>query len=364
MAATYDLVVVGAGPAGSMAARAAAEGGLSVLLVDKRVEIGRPVRCAEYVPRLIQRLVSLPPSCIAQPINAMRTYLPSGQSDTVAAPGFVLHRALLDKHLAIQAVRAGAKLRVRSTALERTPRGLILRQGQHEEEIAAKVIIGADGACSRVGGWIGQSNGELLAAAQMELVNEKPGTETEIYFAPEYWQGYAWFFPKGATANVGVGVGGPEATLAEAGKILKLFLDRLQASGRIKRIQAVGHTAGFVPVGGILEGGAENILLAGDAAGCVHHLTGAGILFAVISGRLAGEFAAKSVQAGDLSLLSGYAEGCREAFGAVIARGLQARRRLVDGWSGDSAALEGLLRENWLYLASDQDGVRRGSSGD
>lgn len=344
----YDVVVVGAGPAGSMAARTAAERGLAVLLLDRRAEVGCPVQCAEYVPRLIRQHVSLPAVCIAQATRTMRTHLPGGESHVLAAPGFILRRALFDRHLAIEAVRAGADLWLRSTAVGRSPHGLVVRGPQGEQEVAATVIVGADGARSTVGRWIGQERGELMAAAQVELVSEVPSSETEVYFAPEYRQGYAWFFPKGATANVGVGLAGGEATMADARAALELFLSRLLAVGKIKGIRAVAHTGGWVPAGGLLKGREGNVLLAGDAAGCVHPLTGAGILFAVISGRLAGVTAAEAVQAGNLTPLTAYERRCREILGPAIERGLAARRRLAEGWSDDAAALERLLRANWI----------------
>lgn len=345
---SYDVAVVGAGPAGSAAALAVAQRGLSVLLLDRRSEVGRPVQCAEYVPRLIQREVALPGGCVAQSVAVLRTYLPGGETRAMAAPGFVLHRALFDKHLAVKAARAGADVVLRATALERTRRGLVIRVGRQEREVGATVIVGADGAHSTAGRWIGRRNTAFIVAAQCELIVDAPMPETEVYFAPEYVGGYAWLFPKGDTANVGVGLALEATTSRNALTALERFLAQLEAVGKIKKAKAVAHTTGFVPVGGLVAGWAENIVLAGDAAGCAHPLTGAGILFAIISGRLAGATAAKAVRLGDLSLLAEYERHCQEALGGAIDRGLRCRRRLIDGWGDDITAFERLLRQNWV----------------
>lgn len=359
----YDVIVIGAGPAGSSAARAAARRGLSVLLVDKRAEVGRPVQCAEYVSRLILQEVPVPRACVAHGTTHLRTHLPSGREHVMAAPGFILHRALFDKHLAIEAARAGADVMLRTTALERTDGGVVVRTARREQEIEAGVVIGADGAHSTVGRWIGQRNIDFVAAAQCELVMNAAAPETEVYFAPEYVGGYAWLFPKRLTANVGVGVHSAVG-VSGASTALERFLDRLKAAGRLQNINAVAYTSGFVPVGGLLKGWEENILLAGDAAGCVHPVTGAGILFALISGRLAGETAAEALRGGNLELLSAYQRRCNERLGGPIARGLASRRRLVEGWSADGAELEELLQQNWVAFESYGHDEARRSNGD
>jgi digeranylgeranylglycerophospholipid reductase len=340
----YDVVVVGAGPAGSAAARAAAQGGLRVLLIDRRAEVGRPVQCAELVGRLIAREVALPRAGVAHETTHLRTIWPNGESTLLRAPGYVLHRALVDKHLAVLAVQAGAELRLRTTAVARTGAGLRVAGGGQAWDVPARVIIGADGPRSTVGGWLGQRNAALVTALQWELIADAGGAESEIYFAPEYVGGYGWFFPKGETANVGVGVATPGAAPAA----LALFCERLRAAGRIARVQTVAQTGGAVPVGGLLPAWGENVLLAGDAAGCVHPLTGAGILYALLSGRLAGEAAVEALAAGDVGLLARYPERLRAAIGGPIERGLRAYRALCAEWSADPQALTAAAERHWL----------------
>ncbi|MCX7855196.1 MAG: NAD(P)/FAD-dependent oxidoreductase, partial [Anaerolineae bacterium] len=162
MAEQVDLLVVGAGPAGCTAARVAAEGGLRVLVVERRPTVGLPVQCAEYVPAQIVAHVPVPEGCIARRIRALRTYLPTGEVVETPAPGYVLHRALFDKALAVAACRAGAEIWTSARAVERTPRGVLVRREGRVEEIVPRVLIGADGPLSTVGRWIGQTNTELI----------------------------------------------------------------------------------------------------------------------------------------------------------------------------------------------------------
>ncbi len=342
-ALSYDVVVVGAGPAGSSSALAAAEAGVRVLLLDKRREVGVPVQCAEYVPRQLAAHVPWSHRCVAQPITLMRTYLPDGQSVETPALGYVIDRALFDKTLAVAACRAGADLLLGARATERTDRGLLIRQGTREFEIEVKVIVGADGPRSTVGRWIGQANHELVVAAQCQVVLAQPLEATQVYFDPRYPGGYGWLFPKGEVANVGVGVGLQfKRDLKEA---LGHLLDRLQINPRT----AIGYTGGLIPCGGPPERTWEgNVILAGDAAGQTHPITGAGVAHACLCGQLAGKAAARAAQYGDLSLLGEYEQEWRDFLGGILAHALARRQDLDRSWKDDPVALAQALRENWV----------------
>ena len=106
----FDVLIVGAGPAGSCAARAAAEAGARVLMIEKRMKIGEPVQCAEFVPRLLAREVNIPSETIAQEIQGMTTFMPNGEILRKRTPGFIIDRAGFDKALAMDASKAGAKI--------------------------------------------------------------------------------------------------------------------------------------------------------------------------------------------------------------------------------------------------------------
>ena len=213
-------MVVGAGPGGSTAARVAAAEGARVLLVEQRPIVGLPVQCAEYVPAQIVEYAQIPEHCPRARIRTLRTHLPDGETVETPAAGYVLDRAAFDKSLAVAASRAGAEVWTSTRAMERTERGVVVRQGNRTTEIECAIVIGADGPRSTVGRWVGHTNAEFIDGLQVEVVLPTPpstgslalpstgslGRCTEVYFDPTYRGGYGWLFPKGETANVGVGV--------------------------------------------------------------------------------------------------------------------------------------------------------------
>jgi geranylgeranyl reductase family protein len=343
MAERVDVLVVGAGPAGCTAARSAAEAGVSVLVVERQSSIGHPVQCAEYVPAQIVRYVSLPERAIAQRIQTLRTYLPDGSEIETAAPGRVLDRATFDKALAVDAYRAGVRLWTGARAVARTRRGVQIRRGRTEREIECRVIIGADGPRSTVSQWIGQQTNAYIDARQVEIVLTEPQPSTHVYFDPRYVGGYGWCFPKGRTATVGVGVN--KRMGGDPRQALEHLLDRLQ----IRRDAIVGRTGGLVPSGGeVAQIGVDNVLLAGDAAGHTHPITGAGIATAVIGGTLAGKAAAQAVHSGDLADLKAYEHEWAAFMRRPLHHGLSKRQRLDQNWTEDPDELAALLRETWI----------------
>lgn len=111
----YDVIVVGAGPAGSVTAKIAAEKGCSVLLIEKRQEIGDPVRCGEACSKdTITRHIDLDPKWISAEVSGTRLFSPDGTSiimnEGVDKPGVVLERKMFDMALARKAAEAGAEV--------------------------------------------------------------------------------------------------------------------------------------------------------------------------------------------------------------------------------------------------------------
>ncbi len=338
-----DVLVVGAGPGGSTAARVAAAEGARVLLVEQRTIVGLPVQCAEYVPAQIVEYAHIPERCIAQRIRKLHTHLPDGETVETPAAGYVLDRSTFDKALAVAASRAGAEVWTGTRAVEQTERGVVVRQRGKDVEIECHVVIGADGPRSTVGRWIGQANAEVIDGLQVEAVLPTPQDFTEVYFDPTYRGGYGWLFPKGATANVGVGVS--RGMGGDPSQALEHLLARLEiTSGAI-----LGRTAGPAPSGGtVAQIRVGEVLLVGDAAGHTHPVTGAGIFAAIVSGTLAGQAAARAVKSDDLTALDEYEREWNAFMGGPLRHALTKRRHLDEHWSDDAAALSGVVRETWV----------------
>ncbi|MCQ2070342.1 MAG: FAD-dependent monooxygenase, partial [archaeon] len=164
-----DILVVGGGPAGGMAAKFAAMGGLDVLLIEKKAEIGAPLRCAEGVSKkwLEEVGITPDPTWIRADMKGAIIKSPDGtsfqldESKAGAEVGYVLERHLFDKSIVRDAVAAGAKVMMRTSATDiiRDENGKIIgvKAIEYGEplEIYCKCIVGADGYESQVGRWAG-----------------------------------------------------------------------------------------------------------------------------------------------------------------------------------------------------------------
>ncbi|VAW02744.1 geranylgeranyl reductase [hydrothermal vent metagenome] len=324
-----DILVIGLGPAGACAAKAAALAGYSVLAIEKKTTAGTPVQCAEFVPAMIGAEVSALHHSTIQPINSMVTRVEQQPADRMPDfPGRMIDRAAFDLQLGQQAAQAGAKLRYGVRVREISKSGKITLSDA--SFVSPKIIIGADGPHSVIGRSIGSGIDEFLETRQINLTLQQPFTSTDIYLSQQMPGGYAWAFPKGDTVNLGLGVH------PKSKHKLKPFLDDLHHQlideGRVGR-QIHSHTGGAIPAGGMVrpfgKRGQTLCLLAGDAAGLTNPITGAGINSAVISGQMAGETAARYL-AGQPGAPAEYMEDLDDLFGASIARALAHKARLAN----------------------------------
>jgi geranylgeranyl reductase family protein len=345
-----DVLVVGLGPAGASAAAAAARAGARVLALDRRPRPGLPVQCAEFVPALLGAETGAVRQAALQDITAMDTYL--GRTAPLHSPDFrgvMIDRAAFDAALLAEARAAGATI-LPATAFHEVRDGRVILG--HGTEVRARVVIGADGPRSTVGALAGMENLALVEARQITVPLTVPHSATDIFLSADIEGGYGWLFPRGAEANLGIGV------VPGAKKRLKSLLESLRrqllGQGRIgdgvRRL-----TGGAIPVGGIcgLAGriGTLPVLLAGDAAGLANPVTGAGINAAVLSGRLAGTAAAR-VAAGQPGAAEDYAEEIQDLFGPSLALALRRRAGLLKHYAqGDQPGPDALSRAWIAYPA-------------
>ncbi|MCK9581634.1 MAG: NAD(P)/FAD-dependent oxidoreductase [Methanoregula sp.] len=313
----YDVLVIGGGPAGAIAAKTAVEKGLSALIVEKRPAIGAPVRCAEGVSKeALADFIDPDPRWISAEMTGAGIVAPDGffmkleSSMAGGKVGYVLDRKFFDRELVWKAAEAGAEVAVKSRACAPIMEGGVVKGAKIDycgkvTDVRAQVVIAADGVESKFSKWCGIDTTvpvrEIMSSVQyvMTDIDIDPGA-TIFYLgndvAPE---GYLWVFPKGKrTANVGIGISGKKSG---DGHRAKDYLDKF-----VKKTFPNGKTIEYIP-GGVSVCRpldctvADGLIIAGDAARVVDPLTGGGIYNAMYTGRLAAEVAADCIGKGDVS---------------------------------------------------------------
>ena len=314
----WDAIVIGGGPAGSTAARYAAQGGASVLVIDGRDPIGSPLQCGELVPsndemrRLcpdvpdIEDLLRTPEHVISLRTNQMHLVPPSGKPLRYSFEGLVLNRVAHDEELVELARSRGVEYLVGTRVAEINSSTVILADGS---QYNAQVIIGAGGHNDplRKSHWDVDS---LNIPVKFVLVDGKFDDALELHFGSVAPGGYAWVFPKQGGANIGLGI---QRNLAK-GRSLNLyseeFFSRYQG-------EVIFSGAGSLPMSGTIPKFVKgNHLLVGDAAGMVLPSNGAGITIAMIGGRIAGQVVAEHLR--DETPLEEYETRWKKQMGKVM----------------------------------------------
>ena len=365
----FDVVVVGAGPAGSSTAKSAADNGMKVLLIDRKMEVGVPNKCGEFLPSLqemrrlapkasgLEDIFDPPDRYIVNRTERVRFVFPNGTEITVPFKGVVVERKLYDKHLANEAARAGAEVSpmTRCLTLLGNGKGLRIRNVDSEIDVHAKVVVGADGADSRIarGAGLAVSRDPLdhSVGYQYEMVNvEHDPRDVEMYFGRDYAPGtYAWIIPKGDdVANVGTGVRTPFMTKGMSVRDYQRdFLEKHPiASEKLKHATPTAIKAGNIPVGGPLQETCRgNVIVVGDAAGQTIPTVGGGIPTALICGKIAGEAIAKHINYGEP--LKAYEREWRSILGETLDNSLRLRR-MGDVLFGSEKTMDFITRRGWL----------------
>jgi len=315
----FDVIVVGAGPAGSIAARVLAENNLNVLVLEKKQEIGSPKRCAEGINLKGLREVGLEPNpkWINNEIDGAILYSPSGKQVKIEMPeshGYILERKIFEKYLARDAIRAGARYMVKTRALE-----VIKEKGKitgvkaefmdQEMEFKSKIVIAADGVESKIARSAGINTINKLSdyhsGFQYEMcgLNLSDSKKLHIFFGTKIApKGYLWIFPKDKdTANVGIGILSSES---ENGKRARDYLDKFIENNPeiFSSASPIEINSGGIPVSsGINTFVEDGFMIVGDAAQQVNPIHGGGIALAMKSAMIAAEVASRAINRGDVS---------------------------------------------------------------
>lgn len=327
VSAPWDLIVVGAGPAGAATALGALrdDPGLSVLLLD-RADFPRDKACGDGIaPHVMDQLAGVGLSDLLDdrsPVHRLRLH--AGSHWTEAAmrrPVCVVPRTVFDARLVDAAVAAGACLvRHRVRQVDVDPHGVTV-----DGRFRGRVLVGADGAQSLVRAQAGVSPPRRVALAIRGYAAPLPGHERSqvIAFGGGPQPSYAWSFDTGdGVANIGYGELLPRSGAGPSRSSMLARLEQLLPGATAAAERWRGHHlplsqwSWHPPVG--------RVLLAGDAAGLVNPMTGEGIYYAVATGMLAGRSAAASLErTGGASSGSSAGARHRQALRGLLARHLR-----------------------------------------
>jgi digeranylgeranylglycerophospholipid reductase len=334
----YDVIVIGAGPAGSVTAALVAHAGYRVLVLEKNNSCKSP--CAGYISNNIN--MEIPDDSIVQSrITKMRTYFPDLSFHDFELNGFVVDRPSFDMALARKAIDTGAEIKWGSPLQDIVEGCVKFRKGISR----GKIIIAADGVFSKTASICGFEVQKIAVCAQFHLKEiELLSKICEIFFNSDYAPGgYVWIYPTGEhSAKVGVGVtrGYPRAYLEK-------FINESSLSERLNGIRTE-YIAGALPIGGLREKlCCGNVLLVGDSAGMADPVTGAGINNAMLAGKIAGRTIVKALESNDMEILSEYETKIRRLLGKPFARALE-KRKMLDACYASNELLQEDLPELWV----------------
>ncbi len=344
-----DVLVVGAGPAGSMTAKWAAKHGANVVMLEKRQEIGSPVRCGEGISKSWLTEVGIVPShrWINVEVEGARIFSPSekvmeiNEKHAGNEVGYVVERDAFDKALAIDAANAGTTihLKTHATGILKEDGRVVGVRAKHFGEpftIRAKVTVGADGFESQMGRWAGLPTNlqlrDMDSCLQYRMTNvDCDPRYCDFYLGKVAPGGYVWIFPKGeGIANVGIGVQVSQVrNAAEVKSYLDRWIDKHPGYAKGKTIDMVGGGVSISQP--VKQSVLPGFMLVGDAARTIDPLTGGGIANGCIAGKIAGEVAARASLQGDASLeaLLDYDRRWRKALEEKLLRNWIAKEKLV-----------------------------------
>ena len=344
-----DIVIVGTGPAGGMAAWTAAKEGAGVVLVDRKTIVGEPVRCAEGTFSSLLSLFDLGDGKWIANEYSGAVIKHAGVKDILVTPkklkGISLDRPLFEQEIIRRAKESGAEILLGKTVKGMEGTTIHLEDGT---TISAKVVIGADGVESMISRWSGMMEplelGDIASAAQyvMEGGEWRRDMAELILGSDAAPHGYLWVFPKSEKrANVGA------VTTPVSGKKAKDLLDAF-VSSRFPDARIIKEGGGCVPVAPPPSSAVKgNVMLAGDSARFASAFGAGGIHSALFSGALAGKTAARYVSGG-LKDLSQYDIVWKKALYNNLMRSYRLKEKTYASEKGMKHSLRLFRAGGWL----------------
>jgi geranylgeranyl reductase family protein len=335
----FDVVIVGAGPAGGYAAERIARRGYDVAVLEEHSEVGEPIQCGGLVTPRVFDYVQCKETILCE-IHGAEIFSPSGcclRIDGHETEAVVVDRAMFDRTILTEAVRAGAHtfLGTQAQAGQYVDGGvevLVDRDGK-AERIRGKILIGCDGVRSNVAKWFHILRPKkILPGFEVELagVRGDPGL-VKLFVGHDVAPGFfGWIIPSGDTARVGLCVGEGNAYA-----YLTRMLQRPEVQAYTKGAQPILYIAGGIPIGFPRRTYADNVMIVGDAACQTKATSGGGIFTSLHCASLAAETALEALGKEDYSsrMMHRYHKAWTKSIGKELRKDLaihESYERLTD----------------------------------
>jgi digeranylgeranylglycerophospholipid reductase len=350
---SYDVVVVGAGPAGSIAARHAAKAGARTLIIEEHAASGSPVQCAGLVSCKTLDVCGIKQGTWTyKKIKGAHIFSPDGSRISIGGENvraYVIDRTIFDRHLLQCAAEAGADVMLKTKAVglgqglgagpgnARIKKVLQVINNSIRFDISAKVVIGADGVQGSIARWsaLGQVQ-KVLSGVQIETVYDVENTDhVEVFLGSDVPGFFVWAVPVSKnTSRIGLCVD-PAKTHLSAYEHLKMFLHTNPRMMGSSEKGCSDMLVGCIPLGPQSTTVADGVIITGDAAGQVKPTSGGGVYMGALCAKIAGEVAAKAALSGDNSAeaLMEYDRRWRDVVGKELSVGMRIHK--VFGRMGD-----------------------------
>ena len=310
----YDVVVVGAGPAGSSAALMAAKNGVKVALIEKENTIAQTVRTSGVTWIKNIKEFGIPDDCF----NSIKNFSFCSPNNEVTISDSVSRAAVLDvrktyRWLAQQAKNAGADIFIKTNindVIKNSNGDIIGVKGIKDNDkiiFHSKVIIDASGFSSiicKTMGFVTQWK-RFGAGAEYEVKAENVDAQTWWLMVGQKYSpaGYAWIFPLGNNiVRIGVGIGKPESDVDPTQRLKEIMDAKLGPIKKLGKITPIEFHYGLIPNDGLSRKTVfNNLILVGDSAGQANPLVLEGIRYAIKFGRVAGQVSANAIKTGNTS---------------------------------------------------------------